>query len=277
MSRLTSFLRSKYMIHANASSWRTSVALGVGIFLFLYLLQPFGISRYRGSIFLMCLGFCVMTIGVQWLCTFLFFRRPAQKKMPVTNGYMIIYSVAIEFALAISLTLYAAFFFHIPLSWQLFWVFFYWTFLVWVIVTAIFTLLNYNRMLNSRLEEMIKKTTDEQEDVIITLHDQNLRGTDLTLPINNLLYIEARKNNVCVCYIKEGRLQRTELRSTLTALKDDLPYDNVFQCHRSFLVNINNIVSAKGNSNGYQLLLTGCEDIIPVSRTFVPGLRHFVG
>ena len=97
MSRLTSFLRSKYMIHTNASSWRTSVALGVGIFLFLYLLQPFGISRYRGSIFLMCLGFCVMTIGVQWLCTFLFFRRPAQKKMPVTNGYMIIYSVAIEF------------------------------------------------------------------------------------------------------------------------------------------------------------------------------------
>jgi len=132
-------------------------------------------------------------------------------------------------------------------------------------------------MLNNRLEEMIKKTTDEQEDVIIMLHDQNLRGTDLTLPINNLLYIEARKNNVCVCYIKEGRLQKTELRSTLTALKDDLPYDNVFQCHRSFLVNVNNIVSAKGNSNGYQLLLTGCEDIIPVSRTFVPGLRHFVG
>ena len=153
----------------------------------------------------------------------------------------------------------------------------YWTFLVWVIVTAIFTLVNYNRMLNSRLEEMIKKTTDEQEDILITLHDQNLRGTDLTLPINNLLYIEARKNNVCVCYIKEGRLQKTELRSTLTALKDDLPYDNVFQCHRSFLVNVNNIVSAKGNSNGYQLLLTGCEDIIPVSRTFVPGLRHFVG
>ena len=117
-------------------------------------------------------------------------------------------------------------------------------------------------MLNSRLEEMIKKTSDEQEGILITLHDQNLRGTDLTLPINNLLYIEA---------------QKTELRSTLTALKDDLPYDNIFQCHRSFLVNINNITSAKGNSNGYQLHLLGCEDIIPVSRTFVPGLRHFVG
>lgn len=277
MNRLVSFLRSRHTVQSNANSWRTSVALGVSIFLFLYLLQPFGISQYQGSIFLMCLGFCVMTVTVQWLCAFLFFRRPSRKKVPVTNGYVILYSIVLEFVLAISMTLYAAFFFRIPLTWQLFLVFFYWTFLVWVIVTAIFTLVNYNRMLNSRLEEMIKKTTDEQEDILITLHDQNLRGTDLTLPINNLLYIEARKNNVCVCYLKEGKIHKTELRSTLTALKDDLPYDNIFQCHRSFLVNINNISSAKGNSNGYQLRLSGCDDFIPVSRTFVPGLRHFVG
>ena len=225
----------------------------------------------------MCLGFCLMTIFVQWLCAFLFFKRPSRKDVPITNGYIILYSVAIEFAMAISMTLYAAFFFQMPLTWQLFSTFFYWTFLVWIIVTAIFTLVNYNRMLNSRLEEMIKKTSDEQEGILITLHDQNLRATDLTLPINNLLYIEARKNNVCVCYIKEGKVVKVELRSTLIALKDDLPYDNIFQCHRSFLVNINNITSAKGNSNGYQLRFSGCEDIIPVSRTFVPGLRHFVG
>lgn len=277
MRRLTSFLHSRCTIQTNATSWRTSVALGVGIFLFLYLLQPFGISQYRGSIFLMCLGFCLMTIFVQWLCAFFFFKRPSRKDVPITNGYIILYSIAIEFVMAISMTLYAAFFFQMPLTWQLFSTFFYWTFLVWVIVTAIFTLVNYNRMLNSRLEEMIKKTSDEQEGILITLHDQNLRGTDLTLPINNLLYIEARKNNVCVCYIKEGKVVKAELRSTLIALKDDLPYDNIFQCHRSFLVNINNITSAKGNSNGYQLRLLGCEDIIPVSRTFVPGLRHFVG
>ena len=65
--------------------------------------------------------------------------------------------------------------------------------------------------------------------------------------------------------------------STLTALKAALPYDNIFQCHRSFLVNVNNICSAKGNSNGYQLRLSGCDDTVPVSRTFVPGLRRFVG
>ena len=265
MSRLSSFLRSKYDLQSNTASWRVSLALGSGIFLLLFLLQPFGISQYQGNIFLMCLGFCI------------FFNRHLQKKLVITNGYVLLYSVAIELVMAVSMTVYAAFFFQIPLTWHLFYIFFYWTFLVWILITGVCTLINYNRMLSNRLEEMIRKTTIEQEGINITLYNQNLRGADLTLPINDLLYIEARKNNVCVCYIKEGEVTKTELRSTLTALKTELPYDNIFQCHRSFLVNVNNITSAKGNSNGYQLRLSNCRDIIPVSRTFVPELRAFVG
>ena len=262
MSRLSSFLRSRCTLQGNATSWRTSVASGGGIFLFLYLLQPFGISQYRGSIFLMCLGFGVLTACVLWLGSVLFFKTLSYRKIAVTNGHQILYSIGIELAMAVSMTVYAAFFFHIPLTGRLFWVFFYWTFLVWVLVTGIFTLINYNRMLNGRLEELIRKTTDEQTGIVITLHDQNLRGADLTLPINDLLYIESRKNNVCVCYRNEGKTVKTELRSTLAALKAALPYDNIFQCHRSFLVNINNISSAKGNSNGYQLRLSGCDDTV---------------
>ena len=277
MSRLSSFLRSKYDLQSNTASWRVSLALGSGVFLLLFLLQPFGISQYQGNIFLMCLGFCILAIAVQRICAALFFSCFLQRRFTITNGYVLLYSVAIELAMAVSMTVYAAFFFQIPLTWHLFYVFFYWTFLVWILITGVFTLINYNKILSNRLEEMIRKTTVEQEGINITLHNQNLRGADLTLPINNLLYIEARKNNVCVCYIKEGEVTKTDLRSTLAALKTELPYDNIFQCHRSFLVNVNNITSAKGNSNGYQLRLSNCRDIIPVSRTFVPELRAFVG
>ena len=277
MSRLSSFLRSKYDLQSNTASWRVSLALGSGIFLLLFLLQPFGISQYQGNIFLMCLGFCILAIAVQRICAAIFFNRHLQKKLVITNGYVLLYSVAIELVMAVSMTVYAAFFFQIPLTWYLFYIFFYWTFLIWILITGVCTLINYNKMLSNRLEGMIRKTTVEQEGINITLHNQNLRGADLTLPINDLLYIEAHKNNVCVCYIKEGEVTKTELRSTLTALKTELPYDNIFQCHRSFLVNVNNITSAKGNSNGYQLRLSNCRDIIPVSRTFVPELRAFVG
>ena len=51
---------------------------------------------------------------------------------------------------------------------------------------------------------------------------------------------------------------------------------NIFQCHRSFVVNLNNITSAQGNSNGYQLKLGTCPTIVPVSRTYVPKLKSFI-
>ena len=62
MNRLSSFLHSKSILQANANHWRTDVVSGIGIFLFLYLLQPFGISQYQGNTLLMCLGFGAMTV-----------------------------------------------------------------------------------------------------------------------------------------------------------------------------------------------------------------------
>ena len=104
-----------------------------------------------------------------------------------------------------------------------------------------------------------------------------MRGNNLTLPLNNLLYIEAQKNNVMVSYLCEGKVTSKEVHTTLTAVLDELKdYENVFQCHRSFLVNLNNITSARGNSNGYQLILKGSQHIIPVSRSFVPKLKSFI-
>ena len=111
----------------------------------------------------------------------------------------------------------------------------------------------------------------------MTIHDTNVRGNDLQLSINDLLFIEAQKNNVAVSYMNDGHVATTELHTTLAAVLDDLQaYENIFQCHRSFVVNLNNITSAQGNSNGYQLRLGKCPTIVPVSRTYVPKLRSFI-
>lgn len=140
--------------------------------------------------------------------------------------------------------------------------------LFWVIVTAIFTLVNYNRMLNSRLEEMIK-TTDEQEDILITLHDQNLRGTDLTLPINNLLYIKRLRKTMSQHHMLSKEVDTKNRTSFyVDSLEWHSPYDNIFRCHRSFLVNINNISSAKPIPTVISCAFSGCDDFIQ-SRTFV--------
>ena len=144
-------------------------------------------------------------------------------------------------------------------------------------VTVCSVSLSYYRYLRNQLETLLDKTTDQQVDITVTIHEPNVRGNDLQLSINDLLYIEAQKNNVAVSHMKDGKIVSTELHTTLAAVLDDLQaYENIFQCHRSFVVNLNNITSAQGNSNGYQLRLGKCQTIVPVSRTYVPKLRSFI-
>ena len=123
----------------------------------------------------------------------------------------------------------------------------------------------------------LDKTTDKQTGIQVTIHDTRVRGNDVTLPINDLLYIEAQKNNVVVGYVKDGKLRKDELQTSLTAVLNDLgEYDNIFQCHRSFVVNLNNITKAYGNSNGYTMELGGGLATVPVSRSFVGKLKSFI-
>jgi hypothetical protein len=167
--------------------------------------------------------------------------------------------------------------FQLPLTIRLFLQFLWWTLIIGAGITAMSISIEYNRYLKNQMEALLDNTTEEQKDIVITLHDTNVRGNDLELPINNLLYIEAQKNNVQVCYLRDDKPTTVELHTTLSAVIDELrAYENIFQCHRSFVVNVNNITQAKGNSNGYQLRLTNSYTTIPVSRQYVPRLKDYI-
>jgi DNA-binding LytR/AlgR family response regulator len=167
--------------------------------------------------------------------------------------------------------------FKFPITFSLFLIFLYWTLIIGVFITIASIGIEYNRFLREKMEALLSNTTEEQKDINITIHDTNVRGNDLTIPINDLLYIEAQKNNISVCHIKDEKPVFVEVHTTLSAVIDELKdYENIFQCHRSFVVNVNNITSARGNSNGYQLRLGICPNSIPVSRQYVPKLKAFI-
>lgn len=272
-----SFLTRKYPFSKN-SHWLRDCAMYCAIvFLILYLLQPFGFSMYRGNKFLMSLLFGL----VSFACCFVseLAVRPLRKSIaPWRIWHEVLFVLAMVLLIGIgNLFVFSFVMFHYPITPRLFFASLYWTLIISVIIATFSVGINYHRHLRNQLESLIDKTTEEQTDIIVTIHDASVRGNDLQLPINNLLYIEAQKNNVSVCYIKEGKTSTIELHTTLTAVLDDLKeYDNIFQYHRSFVVNLNNITSAQGNSNGYLLKLGTCPTTVPVSRTYVPKLRSFI-
>ena len=271
-----SFLTRKYPF-AQSSHWlRDCAVYCMIVFLILFLLQPFGFSMYQGNKLLVSLLFG----GVTFACCLLtlFVERPIHQRIVPWR----IWHEALAVLLMILFIGICNFFvfslvFRFPITGGLLLMFLYWTLIIGVFVTVCSVSLSYYRYLRNQLETLLDKTTEAQTDILVTIHDTSVRGNDLQLPINDLLYIEAQKNNVVVCYVKEGKPSTMELHTTLAAVLDDLQaYDNIFQCHRSFVVNLNNITSAQGNSNGYQLRLGNCPAVVPVSRTYVPKLRSFI-
>ena len=272
-----SILTRKYPFSQSSHWLRDCAIYSVIVFLIIYLLQPFGFNMYQGNKLLVSLLFGVVTfVGC---LVFILAEYPLHQRIKTWRVWHEILSV-LTMILFIGICNFFVFslVFHYPITLTIFLMFLYWTFIVSVIVTIFSVALNYYRHLRNQLETLLNKTTDEQTDITVTIRDTSVRGNDLELPINNFLYIEAQKNNVAVSYVKDGKVATTELHTTLAAVLDDLKaYPNIFQCHRSFVVNLNNIISAQGNSNGYQLKLGQSTTMVPVSRTYVPKLRSFLG
>lgn len=245
------------------------------VFLILFLLQPFGFSMYTGNKLLVSLLFGMAAFG----CCLVFGLaiKPLEKYIsPWRIWHEICYILAVIMLIYICNLCIFSFVFHYPINLDFCLISFCWTLIIGMIITVFAVGISYSRHLRNELAMLLNKNTEEQADIQVTIHDTAIRGKDLTIGINDFLYAEAQKNNVVVYYQSEGQVTSTELRCTLSSILEDLNYGNIFQCHRSFIVNMNNITSAKGNSNGYQLMLGNCRNLVPVSRTYVPKLKSFI-
>jgi len=272
-----SFLTRKYPFKQSEHWLRDSIIYGVIIWAILYLLQPFGFSLYTGNKCLVAAIFGLITSVCYAFYYWAVLRRLLRHIKPWRIWHDGCAVLGLILFIALCNFLMFSYIFKFPITFSLFLIFLYWTLIIGVFITIASIGIEYNRFLREKMEALLSNTTEEQKDINITIHDTNVRGNDLTIPINDLLYIEAQKNNISVCHIKDEKPVFVEVHTTLSAVIDELKdYENIFQCHRSFVVNVNNITSARGNSNGYQLRLGICPNSIPVSRQYVPKLKAFI-
>ena len=277
MKGKVSILNRKYPFELNDHPVKEGLIAFAIVFLILFLLQPFGISEYAGNKFLVSLAFGFVTF-VCCLAMDYCIEVPLHEHVKTWRIWHQALTVFVEILIiGICNFLIACILFQHPVERLACLEMVYFTIIIGLIYTALSTSLSYQKYMRKRLDALLEKTTQEQEGVSVTLHDHRVRGNDLSLSLNDLLYIEAQKNNVVVVYVSDGQVARNEIQSTLASVLNDLKdYPNIFQCHRSFVVNLNSITSAKGNSNGYTLELDGGLATVPVSRSFVPKLKSFI-
>lgn len=270
-------LSRKYPFKQSSHWLRDSIVFGAVVWGILFLLQPFGLSSYAGNKCLVAASFALVTTCCCALYGWVVFHQWAKKVRLWRIWHQGCAVLGLILFIAICNFLLFTHLFHYPVTLHFFLMPLKWTLLIGVIITILSVGIEYNRSMRERLEMLLSNTTEEQRDTTITIHDNSVRGNDLTIPVNSLLYIEAQKNNVSVCFMKGQAPVSVSLHTTLSAVVNELKdCENIFQCHRSFVVNVNNITSAKGNSNGYQLLLGNSPVSIPVSRTYVARLKSYI-
>lgn len=114
---------------------------------------------------------------------------------------------------------------------------------------------------------------EHQEEVIarqsvFSFYDekQELR---LSVKRSELLYLESADNYVCIWYLSKGQLTKFLLRNSLKAMEEHFADTNVLRCHRSYMVNFEQVKVIRREKEGIFLEL-GIELVpdIPISKTY---------
>ena len=129
----------------------------------------------------------------------------------------------------------------------------------------------------TKLESLVHDTSQEfREKQMITFRDETEK-LRFSVKSRDILFVESTDNYVTVHTNEKGKLKKIMLRNTMKRLEKELEGTLIQRCHRSFMVNFENIKLVKLISTNLYIYLDFPEEIrIPVSRTYAEHVHEFL-
>jgi DNA-binding LytR/AlgR family response regulator len=90
------------------------------------------------------------------------------------------------------------------------------------------------------------------------------------------LFFESADNYVIVYFKKEQRVGKEMVRTSLKAIESEFSSYNCIRCHRSFIVNMQNVSSIKKDGRSYEIAIQGTLLVIPISRSYVKAIKEIL-
>lgn len=254
---------------------KLSMVLGVGAFTYLFLLifQPYGIHEaIEANPFLITgYGFLVsFSLFITYFIlpkTFSFFFSVKSWTVKKEATFLLI-----SF-LIISTTNY---FYHINFVTQYMPTFSFLKFVAVVLSIGVFPVFFIIFMVERHLfrkhnvptKEVIQNIRKEKKE-IVSIPSDNIKEAPFVFDIDSILYAQSNNNYTTILYIENQKVKKKLMRITLKKVAIILEqYPQFVRCHRSYLVNKNEISKIEGNARSLQVHFNLIEDIVPVSRSF---------
>ena len=253
--------------------------VGCFIAFFLIVYQPFGTDRdqipYK-NLFLS--GYGVITF-VAFACSFILI--PTIFKNQIREENWVVWKQILLTLFAMILTFagcyfYLQFSFGRQSSFRGFFGFLKITLSIAIFPIIIVVLLDYiyqlkkNQAFAQNLnQQLVPASTNDKSTPIqqVVLKDENDK-VDLTLHLDQLLFIKAANNYVEVNYLEGDKIKKHLLRNSIRNIEQQLTNPTIKRCHRSYLVNLDKVGRITGNAQGYKLHFPITADfVVPVSRS----------
>ena len=137
-------------------------------------------------------------------------------------------------------------------------------------------------MKDSKIEQTKEQKQEETPDPpsppagkIINFFDEK-DELQLSLRLDNIYFIESAENYVNIYYRNKENTERFTLRSSLKKQQEKLEKFGFIRCHRSYLVNFDNILLLRKDKDGPYLDF-GVVNLpqIPVSKTYLDSVTAY--
>ncbi|MEI3607305.1 LytTR family DNA-binding domain-containing protein [Pseudogracilibacillus sp. SE30717A] len=114
-----------------------------------------------------------------------------------------------------------------------------------------------------------------QEPEVLTIPYLTLKTSDRWIPINfnEIIFMEAQNRKTYVT----SKLQKGTHRYNLTELEIILPKNMFIRCHRSYIINLNQIKEIHPDSHSTFILIMSNDSRVPVSQSYAKQMRKILG
>ena len=128
-----------------------------------------------------------------------------------------------------------------------------------------------------KLENLTENTSQEFRKKKMIIFRDETEKLRFSIKSMDILFVESTDNYVTVHTIERGKLKKIMVRNTMKRLERELEGTLIQRCHRSFMVNFENIKLVKLISTNLYIYMDFQEEIrIPVSRTYAEHVHEFL-
>jgi len=277
MNKIIPFIFRKYPFRNISLISILIISICIGVFILVT--EPFGFINYKKNKLFAAIGFTIVTFISLIIIRFLKDKliRKIIKKWTIIKE--ISYLNFVILIISIGNLLYLSFILeNFSLTFSNFFYTLFLTFSLGFFPISFITVLKYNEIKNNNLGLIINDTINSNNDSNKFIKFKSLNKTEKELILNkeNFLFVESIKNNIHVFFYEDDIVKIKSLRNTLKNIENQIQDEAIFRCHRSFIVNTNNIKTAKGNSNNYKIYFNHYKYFVPVSRNYTKSFRDLI-